>query len=58
MGDRAPSWVDKVKQAAESDIRSQPWKKALGETHDKGADGEDLINLNLPNFVQCGSLAA
>ena len=53
-----PPWVQKIQEAQRTDQRVQPWKEALGYTHDKGEDGEDLINLQLPNHVQCGSMAA
>jgi len=53
-----PAWIDQVKAKAERDKRLQPWKEAFGKTHDEGASGEDLINLDLPNHVQCGSMAA
>ena len=51
-------WAEKVAADTEHDKREQPWKAALEKTHDQGAEGEDLINLKLPNHVQCGSLAA
>jgi hypothetical protein len=53
-----PQWVQDLITAEKNDLRKQPWKEALGDTHDKGYEGEDLINLQLPNHVQCGSLAA
>ena len=52
------SWVQKIAEDTAKDKREQPWKELLGETHDKGAEGEDWINLQLPNHVQCGSMAA
>lgn len=52
-----PTWVQRVQAVQQNDQRVQPWKETLGNTHDKGDDGEDLINLQLPNHVQCGSLA-
>lgn len=52
------SWVQQVADESAQDTREQPWKVALGKTHDQGAAGEDWINLQLPNHVQCGSLAA
>ena len=53
-----PPWVQKIQEAQRIDQRAQPWKAALGHTHDKAEEGEDLINLQLPNHVQCGSMAA
>ena len=52
------SWAQKIAEDTAQDKREQPWKALLGETHDKGAEGEDWINLQLPNHVQCGSMAA
>lgn len=52
------SWAQKIAEDTAKDKREQPWKALLGETHDKGAEGEDWINLQLPNHVQCGSMAA
>ncbi|KAL2058643.1 hypothetical protein ABVK25_001371 [Lepraria finkii] len=52
------SWAQQVADATAQDKRKQPWKAALGKTHDRGAEGEDWINLQLPNHVQCGSMAA
>jgi hypothetical protein len=52
------SWAQQVADATAQDKREQPWKAALGETHNQGAEGEDWINLQLPNHVQCGSMAA
>ena len=52
-----PLCIQQVREAQRVDHRSQPWKEALGNTHDKGEEGEDLINLKLPNHVQCGSMA-
>ena len=53
-----PSWAQQIADRTAQDKRAQPWKAALGETHDRGTEGEDWINLKLPNHVQCGSLAA
>jgi hypothetical protein len=54
----ASGWAQEVINSAAQDTRAQPWKAAMGATHDKGVEGQDLINLDLPNFLQCGGLAA
>ena len=53
----ASGWAQEVMSNATQDTRAQPWKAAMGATHDKGLEGQDLINLDLPNFLQCGGLA-
>ena len=52
------NWAEQVATNTAQDKRAQPWKASLEKTHDQGTEGEDLINLQLPNHVQCGSLAA
>ncbi|KAJ5088452.1 hypothetical protein N7456_012068 [Penicillium angulare] len=47
------SWADKL-EALSKDDRAQPWKEhLLAET----TEGEDLIDLKLPNQVQCGGMS-
>lgn len=47
------SWADKI-EVLSKDHRVQPWKEhLLAETN----EGEDLIDLKLPNQVQCGGMS-
>ncbi|KAJ5081638.1 hypothetical protein NUU61_009902 [Penicillium alfredii] len=39
------SWVDQIQAQSKKDARTQPWKKTLGESYNKGKDGEDWIDL-------------
>ena len=42
LGTSTSSWAQKIAEDTAKDKREQPWKALLGETHDKGADGEDF----------------
>lgn len=53
MSSPAASWAQELEKAA-NDKRRQPWKKYLAEMK---TEGEDLIDLKLPNQVQCGGFS-